>query len=183
MRTWMIHAATLLASASLVFGCADNPEPETPTAPVDETPAPTLTPAQQGAVDNAEQETGATGLGFDEEILRLCPAVRPPKFGYDSARVKEEFRNTLVALADCMKDGGLKGRSLLMVGHADPRGEEDYNMALGGRRADSVRDAMHSLGVDKSRMDVTSRGELEATGVDEASWSKDRRVDIKLKAN
>jgi peptidoglycan-associated lipoprotein len=82
-----------------------------------------------------------------------------------------------------MNDGALKGRSLLMVGHADPRGEEDYNMALGGRRAESVRGAMESLGVDKGRMDVSSRGELEATGVDEESWAKDRRVDIKLKAN
>ena len=183
MRFRISHVATFLVFASMFWGCADNPEPEVPQAPVEETVAPTLSPTQQGAIDHAEQETGATGLGIDEEILQLCPAVRPPKFGYDSAKVKEEFRNTLVALADCMKEGGLKGRSLLMIGHADPRGEDDYNMALGGRRADSVRDAMQSLGVDRSRMDVSSRGELEATGTDEQGWAKDRRVDIKLKAN
>ena len=142
-----------------------------------------MTAPQTQALDNAEKETGATGLGIEDEILRLCPNVKPPRFGYDSAAVKQEFRNTLVALAECMNDGALKGKELLLIGHADPRGEEDYNMALGGRRAESVRGALTSLGVAESRMDVSSRGELEATGTDEAGYAKDRRVDIKLKVN
>jgi peptidoglycan-associated lipoprotein len=79
-----------------------------------------------------------------------------------------------------MKDGGLKDRNLLLVGHADPRGEEDYNLALGGRRANSVRDAMRKLGVASGRFQLTSRGALEAKGTDEATWAEDRRVDVKL---
>ena len=184
MRTWMIHTAAALATIGLLAACGDEPEPKTPTAPVEEAaPSKPLSAPQQAAIDDAEKETGATGLGIQDEILKLCPAVKPPRFSYDSARVKQDFRNTLVALADCMKDGGLKGKDLLLVGHADPRGEEDYNMALGGRRAESVRSALNSLGVDKGRMDVSSRGELEATGTDDESYAKDRRVDIKLKVN
>ncbi|HNS98600.1 MAG TPA: OmpA family protein [Polyangiaceae bacterium] len=183
MRKRFIPVIFTIAALVPIAACSKTPEPVTPSTPTEEAPPPQVSPVQQAAIDDAEKETGGTGLGIDDEILRLCPAVRPPKFGYDSARVKDEFRNTLVALAQCMNDGALKGRSLLMVGHADPRGEEDYNMALGGRRAESVRGAMESLGVDKGRMDVSSRGELEATGVDEESWAKDRRVDIKLKAN
>lgn len=183
MRMCTFPLVLALGALGLIAACSETPEPVTPTAAADEAPAAQVSPVQQTAIDDAEKETGATGLGIDDEILRLCPAVKPPKFGYDSARVKEEFRNTLVALAECMNDGALKGRSLLMVGHADPRGEDDYNMALGGRRAESVRGAMESLGVEKGRMDVSSRGEVEASGVDEESWSKDRRVDIKLKAN
>ena len=95
--------------------------------------------------------------------------------------MQQAFQDSLVALADYIKTGKLKGRSLLLVGHADPRGEDDYNMALGGRRADSVRNALQALDVEQNRLDVTSRGELEATGVDEAGWAKDRRVDVKLK--
>lgn len=183
MRTWIINTAAVFATAGLLAACGgDKPKPETPAAPAEEVgpPAP-LTAPQEAAVTEAEKETGATGLGIEDEILRLCPAVKPPRFGYNSAEVKTAFRNTLVALADCMNAGGLKGRDLLLVGHADPRGEDDYNMALGGRRAESVRGALKSLGVEQNRMDVSSRGELEATGTDEDSWSKDRRVDVKLK--
>jgi len=180
----MIHSVAAIAAIGLLAACGDKPEPETPEAPAAEAaPQKPLTPPQEQAIANAEQETGATGLGIQDEILKLCPAVKPPKFSYDSAQVKREFRNTLVALAECMKDGGLEGRDLLLVGHADPRGEEDYNMSLGGRRAESVRGALGSLGVAKSRLDVSSRGELEATGTDTESWAKDRRVDIKLKVN
>lgn len=184
MRSWMIHTVAALATFGLLTACGDKPEPETPSVPAEEAaPAQPLSAPQQSALDEAQEEVGATGLGIQDEILRLCPGVKPPRFSYDSAQVKQQFRNTLVALADCMKEGGIKGRDLLLVGHADPRGEEDYNMALGGRRAESVRGALHSLGVDKSRMDVSSRGELEATGSDTESWAKDRRVDIKLKVN
>jgi peptidoglycan-associated lipoprotein len=184
MRTWMMHTAIALATARLLAGCGDKPEPEVPEAPAEEAaPAAPLTAPQESAIANAETETGAGGLGIQDEILKLCPAVKPPRFSYDSAKVKQDFRNTLVALADCMKEGGLKGKELLLVGHADPRGEEDYNMALGGRRAESVRGALDSLGVEKSRMDVSSRGELEATGSEESGYAKDRRVDIKLKVN
>lgn len=184
MRSWMIHTVAAFATFGLLTACGDDPEPKTPTAPVEETgPAEPLTAPQQAAIDDAQEETGGTGLGIQDEILKLCPAVRPPRFSYDSAQVQREFRNTMVALADCMKEGGLKGKELLLVGHADPRGEEDYNMSLGGRRAESVRTALNSLGVEKNRMDVSSRGELEATGTDTESWAKDRRVDIKLKVD
>jgi peptidoglycan-associated lipoprotein len=184
MSKWM-HAVGGVAIAGWIVGCGgEKPKPEAPTAPTEEAaPAKPLSAPQAQALDNAEKETGATGLGIQDEILKLCPNVKPPRFGYDSASVKQEFRNTLMALAECMNEGALKGKELLLVGHADPRGEDDYNMALGGRRAESVRGALTSLGVEGSRMDVSSRGELEASGGDEAGWSKDRRVDIKLKVN
>ena len=67
-----------------------------------------------------------------------------------------------------------------LVGHADNRGEEDYNMLLGQRRADNVKGAVVSAGMTAAKTLTTSRGELDATGADEATWSKDRRVDIVL---
>jgi peptidoglycan-associated lipoprotein len=76
--------------------------------------------------------------------------------------------------------GPLKGRSMRLVGHADPRGNEEYNMALGGRRADNVASAIASAGMDSARMATSSRGKMDATGTDEAGWAKDRRVDIML---
>jgi peptidoglycan-associated lipoprotein len=86
----------------------------------------------------------------------------------------------LQKLAVCFTTGKLKGREMRLVGHADNRGEEDYNMMLGQRRADNVKTAIVSAGMTASKALTTSRGELDATGSDESSWSKDRRVDIVL---
>ncbi|HEU4538910.1 MAG TPA: OmpA family protein, partial [Polyangiaceae bacterium] len=87
----------------------------------------------------------------------------------------------LSGIADCMKNGGLKGKGVLLVGHTDPRGDDDYNMQLGGRRAEAVKSAIAAFGVENGRIDVSSRGEADAKGTEEASWAQDRRVDINLK--
>jgi peptidoglycan-associated lipoprotein len=67
-----------------------------------------------------------------------------------------------------------------LVGHADPRGEDEYNMVLGGRRADNIKNAIVTAGMSGAKVDSTSRGEMDASGTDEAGWSNDRRVDIML---
>jgi peptidoglycan-associated lipoprotein len=77
-----------------------------------------------------------------------------------------------------MTTGPLKGERLVLIGHADPRGEPEYNMALGERRAGSVRDYLARLGVGKERLVETSRGELDAEGEAEFGWRRDRRVDV-----
>ena len=170
----------LLACALMVYGCAEN-QTRPPASPSNDTykTRPT-SPQEDEAVANAQQEVGPTGVSISDEILRLCPGVKPPYFDFDSSNVRGQFRATLVGIADCMKDGGLKDRDVLLVGHADPRGEEDYNLSLGGRRAQAVRSALHALGAPADKLDISSRGELEAQGVDEATWAKDRRVDIRL---
>ena len=175
MRTLFLFVATVM---TLTPACsADKPEPRTAAAADQQGPA--LNEDQERAVAKAGKESGG-GLNFDDEILRLCPAIKPPKFGYNSANVQTHFRSSLVELAKCMNEGGLKGRNLLLIGHADPRGEDDYNLALGGRRADSVQVALGKLGVSDARLNVTSRGELDSKGTDEKSYSEDRRVDVKL---
>jgi peptidoglycan-associated lipoprotein len=68
-----------------------------------------------------------------------------------------------------------------LVGHADPRGSSDYNMVLGGSRADTVKTFLTMKGMPGGRIATTSRGEMDASGTDDASWAKDRRVDVLLK--
>ena len=67
-----------------------------------------------------------------------------------------------------------------LVGRADPRGEQEYNMELGENRAHSVKSYLSNLGVEGQRMALSSRGALDETGTDEEGWRKDRRVDIEL---
>jgi len=67
-------------------------------------------------------------------------------------------------------------RHVRLEGHCDPRGTEEYNLALGDRRAQSVRRYLMRLGADASRLRPLSKGKLEATGTDEATWAMDRKV-------
>jgi len=86
----------------------------------------------------------------------------------------------LSAIAQCLSQGALRGSNVSLTGRADARGEDEYNMTLGEARADSVRRYLHDLGVQQERLRATSRGEIDATGADEAGWARDRRVDIDL---
>ena len=78
-----------------------------------------------------------------------------------------------------MKDN--KSIRITIAGHADERGTREYNLALGQRRADAVKDYFVLSGIDKNRISVKSYGEERPLilGSDESSWQKNRRVEIK----
>ena len=90
-----------------------------------------------------------------------------PKFDFDAAVLGPSDRTELDQLARCMTTGPLAGKNLALVGRADPRGEAEYNMTLGARRADAVEHYLAQLGVASSRLVATSRGALDAQGRDE----------------
>jgi len=64
-----------------------------------------------------------------------------------------------------------------LVGYADPRGTADYNLALGGRRADNVKSVIEEYGLSGQKISTSSRGAMDAAGTDESTWAKDRRVE------
>ena len=127
-----------------------------------------------------------SGLRVSDEIVRACALPQQayaPKFEFDSTSIGPDDRDVLATIARCLSDGALRGRHVTLVGRADARGEMEYNMSLGESRADSVLRYMHDLGVGRDRATTSSRGELDATGTDEASYAVDRRVDIELAKN
>ncbi|HSO34656.1 MAG TPA: OmpA family protein [Labilithrix sp.] len=140
---------------------------------------------QDGQAGAANVETA--GLSISGEIARACGITAradgkaaAPSFDFDSAALAPEDRTMLAQVAKCLADGALRGRSVSLVGRTDPRGEPEYNMTLGGSRADTVHRYMVDLGVGRERLSTTSRGEMDATGTSEAGWAQDRRVDIEL---
>src|SRR5947207_1296549 len=72
--------------------------------------------------------------------------------------------------------------SLLIEGHSDERGTEQYNLALGDRRANTAKEYLATLGVDSSRMRTVSYGEERPfdPGHDESAWAKNRRDHLVL---
>jgi peptidoglycan-associated lipoprotein len=118
------------------------------------------------------------------EIARACglkaEATSTANFAFDSVHIADDDKQLLAQVAKCLVEGALRGRNLMLVGRADARGEQEYNMSLGGLRSHAVQQYLHALGVEDERLRTTSRGELDADGADEPGYARDRRVDIRL---
>jgi peptidoglycan-associated lipoprotein len=97
-------------------------------------------------------------------------------FEFDSHELTSDAREALGRVANCMRDGTIN--RLHLTGNCDPRGTEEYNLALGERRARAVRDYLVSLGVPRNTLTVSSNGEEMARGTDEASWARDRNTTL-----
>jgi peptidoglycan-associated lipoprotein len=121
----------------------------------------------------------ASGINIDDAILKACGiSAKEAYFPFDSTKIINSV--PLDKVAECFKTGPLKGRSMKLVGHADPRGDADYNVQLGLQRADAVAKYLFDKGLDKKQASTTSRGAMDAKGTDDSSWALDRRVDVKL---
>jgi peptidoglycan-associated lipoprotein len=137
----------------------------------------------------AQDTQVSPGIAMSGDIAAMCnikstmAANANPHFDYDKDELTSEDRAVLDQLATCLTSGALKGKAVALIGRADPRGTEEYNLGLGSRRAHSVSQYLGRLGVGEPQMSVTTRGALEATGSDEAGWKQDRRVDIQLKTS
>ena len=176
MTKYVVAALPFFVLAAACGGDEKKP-PQTPP------PQPTAT-AQTTSGPPAKPEQMAVNV--DNDIIKACNlkftnVEDAPKFDYDSDELTTAEKDILSAIAKCLTTGPLKGRSVDLVGRADPRGETEYNMTLGAKRARHVHNFMGGQGVASDKMHDTSRGELDATGTDEAGWRRDRRVDVKLR--
>lgn len=97
-------------------------------------------------------------------------------FGFDASELDSRTRDAMQANVRCMRERDLD--RLHVTGHTDDRGTEAYNMALGDRRARGVKRYLTSLGLSANEISMSSAGEEWACGTDEASWARDRRVDV-----
>lgn len=96
-------------------------------------------------------------------------------FGYDSYDLSPEGRTTLESQAAWL--GQYPNLSVTIEGHADERGTREYNLALGERRANTVKNYLTTLGVDASRLSTVSYGKERPAveGSDESAWAQNRR--------
>ncbi len=178
----MTHRLCVFAAALALAGSACSDEKKPAVAPV-ASAAPAPSAAQNLNANNPKPDDDATrgNLNISDEIRKACGLTDAEAyFAFDSAHVRPQDHTVLKKLADCFSTGALKGREMRLVGHADPRGTADYNIALGGRRADNVKAVIATEGLAASKIATTSRGAMDATGTDEATWAKDRRVDVTL---
>ncbi len=174
----------LLATAALAAGCGGKPAPEEP-AP-QPTPAAAPTPAPAPADDSAERDR------LDRERLAREAEERAKavaadlammiNFDYDQATVRQTDQATLDRKAAVLAAN--PNVKLQISGHADERGSDEYNLALGNRRAAAAKRYLENKGIDGSRLDVVSYGEERPLnpGHDEAAYAQNRRDEFQVTA-
>jgi peptidoglycan-associated lipoprotein len=181
MKTYSKSSATLAAGFALfstVTGCAHDETKPPAVAP------PATSTTQAAPVGPATPGTPNSAIYLSDRLRTACAITtvasvkEAPKFEFDQQAITPEDRDVLTLVAKCLTTGPLKGQSVKLVGRADPRGAQQYNMALGERRANAVLKYLSGLGVSAGQLSETSRGALDASGSDESTWQQDRRVDI-----
>jgi peptidoglycan-associated lipoprotein len=162
--------AGMLAAVAALSACSCLKSPDLDVAPV----------AEGSKYGNSAYANGA-GTPNTDKVKEMFASqfeqggFNNVYFDYDSAEIRSDAAETLKKFADFAKTNDVKG--VTVEGHADERGTREYNLALGDRRAVSIKKYLSGLGVDMGQVTTISYGKERAAvdGHDEASWAKNRR--------
>lgn len=163
-----LKKASILALVTLAAACSTTETAKkpvtasTPSQPSNNQAIPTVTPTE---VDPLNDPKG---------IL----AKRSVYFDLDSYSVKSEYKDVVTNHSNYLTSK--TDRKIVIQGNTDERGSSEYNLALGQRRAEAVKNQMKALGVKESQMETVSFGKEKpkAEGSNEAAWAENRRADI-----
>lgn len=188
MRKGGVVSMVLLCAALIVSGCAKKE--------VVKTDEPLAPPTPQAAAKTAEPETRPAikeepvreqpikEAAVREEVPATAPAaeqaLQPAYFDLDSYVLTQATRDILYRNAEwLLKNRGVK---VQIEGHCDERGSDEYNLALGEKRAKSTLNYLVTVGVPAENLSTISYGEEKPAdpGHDEAAWAKNRRADFAI---
>ncbi len=147
--------------------------------PVEDKNASASAAAVASSADTAQSSVPAV-VGGKAGAQGVAPAgVNVVYFDYDSFTLKPEARAVLERNATHLQSN--KQFKVQLEGHTDDRGGREYNLALGQKRAETVRRALTLLGVSDAQLEAVSFGKEKpaASGADDAAYAKNRRVEIK----
>lgn len=179
-RSKLSVAVLLVAFALTVAGCASKIRPEqdfgprtddrttsTPVTDVSQQPKPLAVESQPVQSDAVADHQTVAGL---QRVL----------FGYNLFTLDEPARAILEQNAAYLRKNS--GQKIVIEGHCDERGSDEYNLALGERRAMTARNYLVSLGIDAGRLSVISYGEERplVAATSEDGWAQNRRAEFKV---
>jgi peptidoglycan-associated lipoprotein len=183
----MMRAPSLLmlvTAAAFAVACGGRSAPEEPAPEPTQAPSPTPAPEP---VDDSEERERLERERMEREAAERARTVTSDlaamiNFDYDQAVVREADQETLDRKAAILiANPGVK---LRIAGHADERGSDEYNLALGNRRAAAAKRYLENKGVDASRLEVVSYGEERPLnpGSDETAYAQNRRDEFEITA-
>ena len=178
----MKRSVLLFAIAAVVAGCSSTPDEQKPAPTAD------ITPSQPAKPQPPRPPEAAKTQSVKPEALQSWQLqVKDPNniasrrsifFDYDQFTVKEEFKPVVSAHARILSQN--RDARMTIQGNTDERGSREYNLALGQKRADAVRQAMTLLGAPAAQIETISFGEEKprAQGASEQAYAENRRADI-----
>src|SRR5882672_5824148 len=128
----MVHARRVVPfavalAACVQFACGGEPPPMKTAN--NAKPTPTATPTTSRLPEKAPDSPTASAVRISDEIVKACGISEPDAyFAFDSSNIRAEDARVLDLVIKCFVSGPLKGRTIKLVGHADPRGGSDYNL-------------------------------------------------------
>ncbi|MGB3223184.1 MAG: OmpA family protein [Desulforhopalus sp.] len=130
----------------------------------------------KGEAMGVEESLESKPLGISEG--RTTDGMLPVYFDFDSSNIRKDQIPRVEVNADFIKNQS--NYDIRIEGNTDPRGTNEYNMALGERRALNAKKYLVNLGVNEARLSTVSYGEerLLLHGHDELSWAQNRRADF-----
>ena len=161
MGRWIV----MLAVLGLLSACAGDKAPEEPVLVED-----AALPPQEVLPSDYSTDTSAD----------MSVSERTVYFSFDDYSVNAQAQTNLDGLSNYMSSNS--DVRVKLEGHCDERGSTEYNLALGQRRAQAVKDYLVQLGIDEDRLPTISYGEEKPAveGNNEAAWSQNRRVEFVL---
>lgn len=171
-----LHWLLMIALAAFLAGCATTEDD------IDDAEMAEIDQAAATGVTAGAEAAGAAGTrGFAGEPLEdpSSPlAERIIYFEYDSSTLSTDSMNLLEAHGAYLADN--PAQRMLVEGHTDERGAREYNLALGERRAESVKQALLLAGARDNQLDTVSYGEESpaVSGSSEAAWAQNRRAEL-----
>jgi len=172
-------------SIALLAACSSTPTSEQEGAAVEDRSSATVAAPQKPQKPQI-QTTGPVTKPLADKALSGNPLKDPANilskrsvyFELDSNVVRDEFKPLVQAHARYLQQN--RAQKVTVQGNTDERGSREYNLALGQRRADAVKQMMQLLGAQADQIETVSFGEEKpkAAGSDEKSWAENRRADI-----
>ena len=175
-------APLLVLTAAALTACPRRPAatPPAPTVNQDSIDAANRARDSLAALDRARQDSIANAQRLLGEARNAITAA--VYFDYDRSEISEEARGILDAKVPLLSAN--PGLRIRVAGHTDSRGSDEYNLALGQRRAAAAKRYLTQRGIADARVDVISYGEERpaAQGEEESAWSQNRRAEFEIVA-
>ena len=170
----LIFALGLAVSLVGLTGCSSKKKTTEPVVVKKETPTQPQRPSAPAVVPKAPEKT--------EESVPRDLAFTTIYFDFDKSDLKTDQRAALSKNAQLLSR--YESVKIRVEGHCDERGTEEYNIALGQRRADAVVNYLTNYGISSSRIRSISYGEMRPadSGNTESAWAKNRRAEISITA-
>lgn len=174
MKKYLIIALAVVLVFSFAVSCKKKPK---------EVPPPPPQVKEQPKIEKVEQPVMREPVLSEEELYlqKSLEQINKEKplasvyFDYDKAMIREDAKPVLETNASWLNK--FKTIKILIEGHCDERGTEEYNLALGEKRAKAAMDYLTTLGISSDRVKIISYGKSQPAdpGHNEAAWQKNRR--------